>query len=119
MRSWDRTDLRLTLTENPGHLYQVVFPQLILARLKDLAVRATAQGIGPSFAADLRVIVDSLTKAPMSWGDPSHRLHQLGLLVCNRVFARLLVSYAIDEQRRIVYVRECRPLDNHPLERAP
>jgi hypothetical protein len=107
------------MTETPGHSFQVVFPQQILARLKALAEKATAQGIGPRFAADLRVIVDSLIRDPLEWGDPSHRLHQLGLLVCNRVYAKMQVSYAIDEQRRIVYVKECKPLDSHPLERAP
>ncbi len=107
------------MTNGAEEPFQVVFPQYILQNLKAWGQKAIALGIRQQFAAALRTVLAKMTVEPLRWGDPNFRLHNMGLLVCHRVYQMLDVTYAVDEQRRIVYVKEMKPLPGHPLGQVP
>ncbi len=52
----------------------------------------------------LRILDQHLAAEPLTWGDPQYRLQHMGLSTYLRLHAMLRVFYAVDEQRRIVYV---------------
>ena len=69
-------------------------------------------------AAALRTIDGELRNDPIAFGDPSYQLRHLGLLKCMGSVQPLYVYYAVDEQRRIVYVTEFRPAPGSALATA-
>jgi hypothetical protein len=80
------------------------------------AKRAARIGKTASYLAALKMIYRQLTTAPTTWADPCNRLAHLDLLVYHRVYAPLYVSYAVDEARRIVFVKTLEPLPRCGLE---
>ena len=67
------------------------------------------------FLAALKTMVAKLTSDPVNWGEQKYRLHHMNLLVCHGFARPLHVSYAVDEQRRIVYIKEIDALTGTPL----
>jgi hypothetical protein len=63
-------------------------------------------GVLPQLSAAARIVNQHLKNDPLCWGDPNYRLRNLGLLVCQGIHRPLLVRYAVDEVRKIVYVKE-------------
>src|SRR5262245_54335070 len=96
--------------------FRVSFSREFGARLRGLGRRAAELGIGDEFLAAVREINRRLTDDPLAWGDPNYRLHHLGLLMCQAIYSFLQVLYAVDEARRLVVIKEIRPLPGHALE---
>jgi hypothetical protein len=82
-----------------------------------LAALATALGFGEEFRRQTRAAWARLTADPRAWGDPLYNLHHMGLAMHRGLAGRLVVYYAIDEDRRIVYVREFVPAPGSGLDR--
>lgn len=107
------------MAEIPDGTYRIVYSQLVAARLKAFADRATRAGFGQELATALKTIIQSLTDNPLAWGDPNYRLRVLDLLICHGIHSFLHVRYAVDEERKIVYIMEIEPLSGHPLSQEP
>jgi hypothetical protein len=60
-----------------------------------------------------------LADDPLGWGEPIYPLRHLGLTVCHAALFMFSVIYAVDEQRRIVYVTRLDPLSGGGLTDAP
>ncbi len=99
----------------PDPSFRLVYFPAMLEQLKRLRQLAVERGRADEFRTSLEVIVASLTADPGAWGEPLYRLRHLGLTVYHNVTRGLLVRYAVDEQRRIVYVRGIEPLSGSPL----
>lgn len=99
--------------------YRLVYSQVVAQRLKELAEQAVRTGFGQEFVAALKAILRILAENPLEWGDPHYRLRALDLLVCHGIHSFLHVRYAVDEERKIVYIMETSPLPNHPLSQGP
>lgn len=104
------------MTTNGDALYQFVTNAEHRKLMRTWAQRAAAKGTSAQYAAALKMIYRQLTTAPTTWGDPCNRLVHLGLMVYHRVYAPLYVSYAVDEERRIVYVKTLSALPRSGLE---
>ncbi|HTU91441.1 MAG TPA: hypothetical protein VMF69_15270 [Gemmataceae bacterium] len=104
------------MTTNGDALYQFVTNAENRKLMRTWALRAAAKGISATYAAALKMIYRQLTTAPSTWGDPCNRLAHLGLTVYHRVYAPLYVSYAVDEERRIVYLKTLSALPRSGLE---
>lgn len=104
------------MSDDPSRPYQVAFLQSARKRVQRCAEAATRLGIAKDYAATLRFVVDRLSQAPIEWGEPRRKLRAAALLLCDRVHDRLLVEYAVHEEQRIVFVRDCKPVLGHPLE---
>lgn len=101
---------------NPDTSYQLATSAEQNKQMRIWAERAATRGITAKYVAALKTISQQLTTAPTTWGDPCNQLFHLGLQVYHRVCAPLYIAYAIDEQRRIVYIKELKPLPRSGLE---
>ena len=66
----------------------------------------------------MRRICDKLATTPHTWGEPFRHYRAAKLVLRKMIHDRILVVYAVHEERPIVFVRECRPIQGHPLESA-
>jgi hypothetical protein len=107
------------MPEEPGGTCRVVYFPQVVERMKGLAKRAVALGLAEQFREDLQQIQQKLLTESMTWGDPIYRLRHLGLVVHHRLEATMQILYAVDEQRRIVYVKEIKLRPDHPLGQEP
>jgi hypothetical protein len=103
------------MPDGPPGTYQVVYFPDLLKQLKQWAQRAVDLGLADQFRAALKSAQDRLQSDPMTWGDPLYRLRHLGLVVHHRVEPLFHVLYAVDENRRVVYVKNIKPRPGHPL----
>lgn len=104
------------MTTNGDVAYQLVTTGEQNQQIRMWAERAAQIGNMAAYLAALKMIYRQLTTASSTWGDPCNRLPYLDLLVYHRIYAPLYVSYAVDEVRRIVYVKKLRPLPRSGLE---
>lgn len=106
------------MSTDPAHPYWVSFLQSARERVDRCAQAASRLGIAAEYAATLRLIVDRLSTAPLTWGEPSHHYRAARLVVRNMICQRILVIYAVHEEQPIVFIKECKPVLGHPLESA-
>jgi hypothetical protein len=98
------------MSEPLGGLYKVVFSGQQREQLRRWGHAAVRLGLGEQYLAALKEIDEQLRKDPVSWGNPLRQLREGGLLLCHRACSPLHVSFAVDEERQIVYVKEIRTL---------
>jgi hypothetical protein len=103
------------MIDRPRPPFQVSSSQQTLAEIQGLSRRAIALGLAPLLAAALRHVWEQLENDPINWGDPQRHYLKANLLQCHRAYAQLSVTYAVDEQHRVVYVRRIVPLPHTPL----
>jgi hypothetical protein len=99
----------------PDQPFRLVYFQVVPERLKVLRQTAVERGLAAELRAALLEMVDRLSAIPQTWGEESHRLRHLNLMVYRKAFRGLFVRYAVDAERRQVYVRELFPLSGGPL----
>lgn len=58
----------------------------------------------------MKGIHQRLSKSPSDWGDPLYRLPHLQLMLYRGTHTPLNVIYALDEQRKLVYLTEVWPM---------
>ncbi len=104
------------MVTNGDALYQLVTSAEQHMQMRMWAERAAERGRLASYLAALKMIFQQLRETPSAWGDPCNRLVYLGLQVYHRVYAPLYVSYAVDEEKRIVYLKTLTPLPRSGLE---
>jgi hypothetical protein len=103
----------------PTAVFRVVYPERVRADLRQLGRRAWQAGMAGELARALREIDSRLRTDPVAFGDPGYRLRHLALLTCRGSRPPLYVYYAVDEDRRIVYVTEFKPAPGSPLGKNP
>lgn len=90
--------------------YRVSFAGNSKQQLNALRAEAIRLGIDKEFASAAKWIHERLTTAPLEWGDPLYRLRYLELNLYRGTHAPLNVIYAVDEQRRLVYLTQVWPM---------
>jgi hypothetical protein len=101
---------------NGSPRYRLSVSEEIEARVRALGERAGRLGIRERFLSALRYVHRQLIHRPRSWGEKTHDyLHTgwTGYLAAHDV---LVVEYAVDPVRRIVYLRDARPMPDTPLD---
>jgi hypothetical protein len=104
------------MTADPGHPYHVDYLHPAKTRILRCVKAAVRLGVASECAATIRRIVENLSSAPVAWGDPVHYFKAAKLLQCERLYERIMTVYAVHEEERIVYVKDCIPVLGHPLE---
>jgi hypothetical protein len=84
--------------------YRVVYSGLSLDSTRQLLVRAAAQGRFAELAQVVRDVNTRLEWIPMDFGEPLRDFPHLGIQLRIGPVAPLVVTYGVDEGRRIVYV---------------
>ena len=96
--------------------YKVELMQPAREAIREGSRQAARLGIKRDFARTLKLILQDLSTRPLTWGDPTGELRAAQLQLFQRLVERMLVIYAVHEERRIVFLRDCRPVLGHPLE---
>src|SRR5438128_1951557 len=99
--------------------YRIDFAQVVGRDLRLLALRAIRNGLLGPFTAALREIRIQLESDPITWGDPLYLLPVFGWLLYQRAINPLHVSFGVDDDRKIVYVRWISPFPGGGLESVP
>lgn len=86
--------------------FKLVAAEYVRSQIKRLGQVALRAGQQQAFEADLDAAQHRLTTSPLEWGDPIYRLHAMGLTMYHAMSDFLNVHYAVDEARRIVYLKE-------------
>jgi hypothetical protein len=107
------------MPQDAGAPYKLIFFQNAREQVRLWAEKAARLGMARPFAATLRTLQHKLTVEPLTWGDPQYHYRQLGLLVYRGYQDLLYVHYAVDEPRRIVYVKNVKLQPGHPLNQEP
>jgi hypothetical protein len=98
-------------TEGP-QAYRVIWTESARKDASQLADAAIAEG--GNAAADLlfslRKIIEALSWIPVEWGEPYQELFAMKVKVCIGFRENLSVRYGVDEERRLVYVRQIRQM---------
>ena len=102
----------------PAPHYKVEFLQPARADIKRCLRGARRLGITQEFIATIRSVHGNLATAPHTWGEPIHHYRAAKLIRRKTIHNRILVVYAVHEEKPVVFVQECRPIQGHPLESA-
>jgi hypothetical protein len=94
------------MAQPPHNLYKMVCSKRDLDQIKAWGQKAEAMGFKAEFTDGLKFIHNKLTTDPLNWGDPQFRLRHLNLLMCQGIHSFFLPSlYAVDEQKRLVFIK--------------
>lgn len=89
--------------------FQVIWSSKALEQLRELARNQNSAITRQHLAAILPVLDEQLRRDPLAIGE-IYRTR--GAIVVHRcIRGRLMVDFAIDSQRKLVYVRACKALD--------
>jgi hypothetical protein len=102
----------------PAPPYKVEFLQPVRAEIKRCLRDAQRIGIAREVIATIRAVHRKLVATPHAWGEPIHHYRAAKLVLRKMIADRLLVVFAVHEERPLVFVKECRPIQGHPLESA-
>lgn len=97
------------MSTDPSGRYTVHYSGVISDTFVRLAERAADLGRGEEFNADVEQMLSHLADNPFGWGDPLRRYRHLDWLLCRGMGEYLVVEYAIDESRKVVYLKGVRP----------
>jgi hypothetical protein len=89
-----------------GGRYRICWSEHHQQRVRQMRERARQLGREADFLIAVRHVADQLEAEPLSWGDPSYQLHQLGLAVRHGIYAMLHVYYAVDDEHQLVYIKD-------------
>jgi hypothetical protein len=104
------------MTVDPAQPYQIeLFPSARTC-VKRCSQEAVRRGLAKEYAAVLRAIQEKLRTAPLTWGDPASYFRGIKLWKYNRLFDRLFVVYYVQEEERVVFIEDIKPVLGHPLE---
>lgn len=103
------------MAEKADNLYQLALSQDLIQRIRSWATRAAKLNLVDQLVATLQAIHQTLTTEPLIWGDPQFHYQHLDLRVYRGIQDMLYVYYAVDEKRRIVYVKDLILRPGHPL----
>lgn len=85
-------------------IYEVRCAEQVLRTLERLQLQATRAGIGEMMLDALRTLYHRLNTKPEAFGEPLHELRAFQLEVRVGGVPPLLVRYAVDRLRRLVYI---------------
>ena len=88
----------------PGTHFRVIYSELVRTSLRDLFAQARKAGNLAEVVAAVRTIHGHLQTQPLVFGEPQTTYQHLGLQARQGAVRPLIVYYAVDEQRRHVYV---------------
>jgi hypothetical protein len=87
----------------------------IAEQIRSLQRQATRRGQGTAFTLAFLRIIKALRRDPFGVGEPLYSLDAMGLQVRTIAVAPLVIDYAVDQPRAIVYLKVCKLLSGSGL----
>src|SRR5262249_47246174 len=103
------------MVDLPEGPYRLSLVPIVKEQMRASAARAKTPEVREQFLEALGARFARLAVDPGSAGDPIRNYEKAGIREYRWVQDRVLIGYGVDEENRIVYVKECRPVLNHPL----
>jgi hypothetical protein len=103
----------------PAGPYRLSNSRLITERLRLLSDLAASNRLLDRYLDLVAAMERGLTGSPEDWGDPAFRYQNLGLDVYRRGLEMIVVTYAVDPVRRIVYIQDVQPMTGGGLDLFP
>lgn len=88
-----------------GSFFRVVMSESLRHKLKQWGEYARQNGLAALLLRDYRLLQQALVQRPLS-GEPAYRLHHMDVIVYRMSFDLLVIYYAVDENRHVVYVKD-------------
>ena len=96
--------------------FRVVCSQVILTRLRAWGDLAASQDRLDEYLTSLKEVMERLTNAPLTWGDPLYHLEHLALVVFRRVYRFFVIEYGVHEEKKIVFIKQWELMPGQPLQ---
>jgi len=80
-------------------------------KLKQWGEYARQNRLTEQLIRDYRLLHQALVQCPLS-GEPAYRLHHMDVMVYRMSFELLVIYYAVDESRHVVYVKDIMATSN-------
>jgi hypothetical protein len=96
--------------------FEIHYSQAIFKAIEDLSDVARRHGVVAGFAESLEHITRQLGSNPLAWGDPLFHYAHLNLRLYRAICGMVIVHYALNEERRVVYIRDIRPMPGSALD---
>ena len=80
-------------------------------KLKQWGEYARQNRLTEQLIRDYRLLHQALVQRPLS-GEPAYRLHHMDVMVYRMSFELLVIYYAVDESRHVVYVKDIMATSN-------
>jgi hypothetical protein len=90
--------------------YQVHWSKAITHVLRELHRQASERGMGEQFLSAARALVERLGSDPLGFGEACYHLPALELEVRTGIIAPVFVSYGVQREKRLVFVKEVKLL---------
>jgi hypothetical protein len=103
------------MAEHPSGSFKVELLGPANLELSLAVARAKQLGIKNAFYALIREVYQHLVTHPVSWGDQTQTYHAAGLREYHRLHKKLSIRYAVDVSNHVVYIKQIRPVMDHPL----
>ena len=103
----------------PAEPYRLSYSRQIVERLQLLSDVAAANRLLRRYLELVDAMRRQLCTTPVDWGDPIFRYQNLGLDVYRRGLEMMVVTYAVDPMRRIVYIQDVQPMTGGGLDLLP
>ncbi len=98
-------------------LYQVANYPGVAEQIRLLVDHAGFAGIRGIVSDAFKEMVLHLQTHPLDWGDPDYTLNTPGGVVYHAVLDPIIVRYVVFDARKIVFVKEVKPLPGLPFDR--
>jgi hypothetical protein len=104
------------MADGVGDRFRVAHHSDVRSCWRRWRTQAAQVGLLGEFLAALRQVEWRLTHEPVDWGEPFHNLHGLHMIQRRAVEWFFLLTYAVNEEERFVYLQNVQLLPNNPLE---
>ena len=98
-------------------LYKVAEYPGVGEQLRALMGHAAGAGIRGLVAAALKEMALHLQTHPLDWGDPDYTTSLPGGVVYHAVLDPIIIRYVVFEDKKVVFVKEIKPLPGLPFDR--
>lgn len=93
--------------------FRVIWSQTLREMVRALGKKSIEKGLQKQFFSSLRFILKKLTEEPLAWGDPVYHLKSARLLVCHGIHRPFHLYYGVNEERRLVFVKDFAAFPGH------
>ena len=94
--------------------FQVVYPGVWLDKVRILLSKATNVDLKNELQAALTGLHDKMSQSPMESGEPIYKLKHVKLTVYVMVYRYVSAKYAVDEDKKIVFLLRFALATGHP-----
>lgn len=103
------------MPDEPSAAFTLFASPLAKRQIRYLGNVADRTGSRESLYRTIKSIEFALVSSPREWGDPSRNLTGMKMIAYRRLFADLIVAFAVHESESLVWLHSIKPGPGHLL----